>query len=323
MRKKSASHQLGQGYKHTLARLRKCTSKRKREGYLFCVQRLEACRAMHDCGPQCAPSRRSFVNSELLLWISISVFAGIVKILGTEMPLKTDKSPTTYLLSTDQIASIVKQELNMTLSEEHRMRSLLQTKEVKQEGTFAIVEVVQEKICDESHAFCRDPLSRIQKGYATASDAMNWFRNYRLSAEEIKKIDPAKIDCNDNSACELLSAYGLPMYIISMYPKNLKHRFDHSWHQFAACKLNENVFLIVDGNQSMIWYGTMQQYVEENGSRDTQSEIIPVVGISRYAEPFLRNPLSKFEVQALNGICSEEEMIPYYQSTQHSLVDSQ
>ena len=76
------------------------------------------------------------------------------------------------------------------------------------------------KICDESNAFCRDPIGRTQRGYEVTKRAINWFKNYRLSLEEQRDVDPETIDCNDNAACELLSEYGFPMHIISIYPKN-------------------------------------------------------------------------------------------------------
>lgn len=284
------------------------------------MQRLEAYQAMHEVGSPRVPPRRSFGNTRLIACLSMSVFIGALKTLGMEIPPQVTKAPDApYLLRLGQISNIVKHELDMTLKVLHPKELMPIAPRVVEISQ--MINVEGEKKCEASNIFQDGPIGTVQKGAAIANNVLDWLKNYRLSAEEIKHIDPKKIDCNDNPACELLSKYGLPMYIVSVCPENVGNLLKYDWHQFAACKLNEDVFLIIDGNTSLIWHGNLEQYVTEHASNKVPSHIIPLVGISEYREPVFHNVFSKFYVQ-IGHIQSKDEMPPYYQPTQHSLVDS-
>lgn len=280
-----------------------------------------------------AEKRPSFAHPQIVALLScVTLAIGGLNVLALEKPLVQKETPNSYHLTPDQIIDIVRQELGHTLilqTAQHQSvqpkqsinHPSTQTNSKPVETPTEMMHVVQTKVRQESCELVKHPIRSVQKGYVVAENAIHWLLHYQLSDEERKYIDPKKLDCNDNPACERLSAYGLPMYTVSIYPKNPEDRLDFSWHQFAACKLNQDVFLIVDGTRSLVWHGSLQQYVEQQSGGAVKNTIIPVVGISAYRKPYFDTVISKGLVQINNRIYEEDEMDSYFSN--ESIVRSE
>lgn len=301
----------------------KFARKEKKKGYGLAVQRPDLMKALPEA-ERPAEKRPSFAHPQIVALLScVTLAIAGLKLIALEKSQPQRKVAETYQLTPDQIIDIVRQELGHTLilqTAQHQSvqpkqsinHPSTQTNSKPVETPTKMMHVVQTKVRQESCELVKHPIRSVQKGYVVAENAIHWLLHYQLSDEERKYIDPEKLDCNDNPACERLSAYGLPMYTVSIYPKNPEDRLDFSWHQFAACKLNQDVFLIVDGTRSLVWHGSLEDYVQEETSGAVENAIIPVVGISEYAQSYFRNVVSKGLVQIAHRIASEDEMESYF-----------
>lgn len=243
-----------------------------------------------------------------------------VEILSIEKPAPVIES--SYKLRVEDMSNIIRAELNMTMVDMHS-KHLHATTEEASNDVPALVEVIVEKACTNIQKFCTDPMNTTQEGCVIAGQATEWIARYKLPVEQVKEMDPAKLDCNDNSACEVLSKYGLPMYTVSIWPKKPGHRLDHSWHQFAAAKLHEKEYLIVDGKSAIRWRGSLRDYVSQQVESLVPQEIIPTLGLSAHADAYFQNPISRGLVQLHHLIPSENHMEQYYQPTQSTLLAAQ
>lgn len=304
----------------------KFARKEKKKGYGLAVQRPDLMKALPEA-ERPAEKRPSFAHPQIVALLScVTLAIGGLKLIALEKSQPPRKVAEMYQLTPDQIIDIVRQELGHTLVLQTAQHQSVQPQQPKQpinhlsiqtkpkpvENPTGIMHVVQTKVRQQSRELVKHPIGSVQKGYVVAENAIHWLLHYQLSDEERKYIDPEKLDCNDNPACERLSAYGLPMYTVSIYPKNPEDRLDFSWHQFAACKLNQDVFLIVDGTRSLVWHGSLQQYVEQQTGGAVKNTIIPVVGISAYRQPYFDTVISKGLVQINNRIYEEDQMDSYF-----------
>lgn len=146
------------------------------------------------------------------------------------------------------------------------------------------------------------------------SSAWNWLQRYRLSEEEAAGLDPEELDCNDhaNIRCHRLTQrYGMPMHLISFWPKDARKTGRESWHLVAACKLGDNHFLIMENDvRAIFWHGTLAEYGETYPLRNehfTPMEVMPDIGISRYVRPAHDTLIAKIVLQ-IGNTRSEQDM---------------
>jgi hypothetical protein len=139
-------------------------------------------------------------------------------------------------------------------------------------------------------------------------DWAEWADSFHLSKEQtINGHEP--IDCNDPvyQIPEKLSTRGIPMYIVSIWPKDPELRGIKDWHQIAACKGDDKYFLIYSkGSPLTIWNGSLAQYVNECDRFDIPREIIPVFGISKFVEPKYDTAPAKWWQQISNAVPEDE-----------------
>lgn len=156
---------------------------------------------------------------------------------------------------------------------------------------------------------CASPSDTAGEISDDVSASVRYVRDYRMSENQVKEADPTVLDCNDfaNVTCERLERLGLPMYLLSIWPEDPTLRFDHGWHEMAACKLSEDLYLIFDDQRQTLWHGSLASYARQYGPKVTM-RIIPRVGISKFVEPKYNNGVSNLLVQAKHGIADEHEM---------------
>lgn len=155
-------------------------------------------------------------------------------------------------------------------------------------------------------ALPEDPQSSLERAWKNVKASNEFLSTYRPNKEEAANIHPKSLRCNApaNMGCEELEQLGLPMYLLSIWPKEPAARFHQSWHQMAVCKMNDRCFLIVDNNVVTLWHGSLKAFVAQYGDHMC---IISQFGIATYAEP--KNPKAgKFLSQACCGIADEKEM---------------
>ncbi len=290
--------------------------------YVLPVQRLGTPKAsLPTRSPNERHTRSSFVHGAIVAWLgSVGLATSGVEILSIEKHVPAIES--TYQLRVHDISNVIRVELNMTMVDRYSKHLNVVAEEASNDVP-DLVEVIVEKACTNMQKFCSDPMTITQEGCVVAEQATQWVSHYRLPAKQMKEMDPAKLDCNDNSAFEVLSKYGLPMYIVSIWPKQPGHRLDHSWHQFAATKLNENDFLIVDGKNALRWHGSLQDYVSQQPQSLVPQEIIPTLGLSKHADAYFQNPISRGLVQLHHLIPSEDHMEQYYKHIESNLMAAQ
>jgi len=164
-----------------------------------------------------------------------------------------------------------------------------------------------------------EPEESIGDTIVTTYDSTKYVVKYQQSEVELGEQNLTEPDCNDNaySTCQRLDRLGIPMYLISIWPRNPEERFDtdKDWHQMAACRIGENRFLIIDNSKIVtIWEGSLESFVTKckTGSSKYAYEIpmsiIPRLGISRFAEPKHNNGPSKMMTQSLQSVGSEDRM---------------
>ena len=131
--------------------------------------------------------------------------------------------------------------------------------------------------------------------------AYEWASNYQISYEEASRIQGATFDCNDPArhVCEKLSQPGIPMYFLSIWPKQPRDRLFHDWHQMAVCKLDDRYFFVVDNaKEGIYWHGSLQEFVTElSAEQSVPRSIIPGVGIAEFVEPRYDVAPAKFLLQ--------------------------
>jgi hypothetical protein len=120
--------------------------------------------------------------------------------------------------------------------------------------------------------------------------ASEYTENYQLSEEEMATMDPEEFDCNDHArrACQRLERHGIPMYYLSIWPRDPSLRLDEDSHQMAVCKLQENEYLICDNNNIIFWSGSPSAFARQyhdDYPKEAKMGIMAVIGISKYWEP--------------------------------------
>ncbi len=144
-----------------------------------------------------------------------------------------------------------------------------------------------------------------------ACNAYEWASRYQVSYNEAAQAQGEGFDCNDKArhACETLSHQGIPMYLLSIWPKLPKDRMKHDWHQMAACKLDDQYFFIVDhARHGTFWHGNLEEFMTEyNTNQTVPMSIIPHFGIAEYVEPRFDVVPAKFLMQFAHAQ-DEEEM---------------
>ena len=136
---------------------------------------------------------------------------------------------------------------------------------------------------------------------------VKYTKEYRRSREECHAVPEEYLDCNDftNWVCEYLDTYGVPMYMISIWARNPADGF-RKWHILAACKLGHRDYVIVDNARNVtMWRGSLGAFVDEYDSSGVTE--VPC-GISRYEKPHYDCPASRYALQYLHAIGSEEDI---------------
>lgn len=177
----------------------------------------------------------------------------------------------------------------------------------------------QNNVDKSMHQAIRENCANVQKNIRGIAI---FIMHYRLNAEEMERVSPADIDCNDhaNRACEKLSKLGLPMYVISICPKHSLRDIAYSWHQFAACKVREKDLLIIDNNRVLIWEGTLEEYVETRSSSALPMKIVPFVGVTPYREPLLHGPSAQALQHFKHAGYTPADMEPYIRSHESEMA---
>ena len=173
---------------------------------------------------------------------------------------------------------------------------------------FGMIRAASGKLWGKCKALCARPADTATEIKDDVCDSVRYVRDYRMSEEDMNAVDPSRIDCNDRAevTCERLSRIGLPMYLLSIWPEDPRCRFDHAWHQMAACKLADDTFLIFDDQHVTLWHGSLDVFARQYASTVTM-RLVPRVGISAFAEPKYDNGVSKLLVQAKHSV-SEGDM---------------
>jgi len=138
--------------------------------------------------------------------------------------------------------------------------------------------------------------------------SISWLINYQLSVSEQRRLKGKSIlDCNDRAraVCEKLSVHGIPMYMISVWPEEPYDRLQFDFHQFAACKLGHDYYLVINNGLAVFWRGSLAEYAAEYC--DAPMRLIPVAGISEFKQPLCDIPPAKFLLQIRNA-CPEDNM---------------
>ncbi|MBT3834981.1 hypothetical protein HOF56_01915 [Candidatus Peribacteria bacterium] len=151
--------------------------------------------------------------------------------------------------------------------------------------------------------------AKYKKIYSEFREWLEWAQNFHLSEEQVSK-GRGPVDCNEPAyqIPQKLSARGVPMYMISIRPRDPNLRSKISWHQFAACKGDRDYFLIYNKDHPItIWHGSLSQYVNECDRSDIPREVIPELGIIKFVEPEYDIALAKWWHQLTNPV-SEEDM---------------
>jgi hypothetical protein len=256
--------------------------------------------------------RSSVIHSHILaLLASVGMLVGSANILALEKPLNAQHRESS-IHSIDTLRDIIHHELQLTLRSEsaQQFQAPLSITHEREEVP-PLTDVILEKVAIKIENLCNTPYETLQKECKMIEGAADWAIKYRLSIEQVMQTNPDELDCNDNTACEILSPHGLPMHLISIWPQKAGHRLDHDWHQFAACKLRDNFFLVIDGKSAVLWNGSLKEYVAQH-TFGVPMEIIPGLGISEDARMYFDNPLSKGLGQLHHLVPSEEKMTSYY-----------
>lgn len=134
----------------------------------------------------------------------------------------------------------------------------------------------------DTHAFMLP--HRVAKGEPTA--ILKYITHYQLPRANAQECEPENRCCNTDAraVCETLTEYGLPMYYVSVCPAETEKMFQHSWHQFAACKIEAEHYIIIDGKECIVWSGTLAQFAKQF-YRGEEMHLVPMLGIAKYREP--------------------------------------
>ncbi len=133
---------------------------------------------------------------------------------------------------------------------------------------------------------------------------------YCMSAKETEHMSDADKDCNDyaNPACELLSVRRrMPMHLVAYWPQHPTKKTTADAHVVAACKLDTEHFVIIDGPHAYLWHGTLEEFGATFPERKNDLVPMSVMGITEYRLPKRDIPLNKLMLQALH-MCSEDTM---------------
>lgn len=119
---------------------------------------------------------------------------------------------------------------------------------------------------------------------------VEYLGSYRLSRMEASAVPTTALDCNDfaQCACEALHAKGILSYMVSTWAQDPNDGFEN-WHIFTVCKINDNIFVIVDnGGVATIWHGTfasfLKQYRTKSPEESPSVRLVPF-GISPFTVP--------------------------------------
>jgi len=235
---------------------------------------------------------RTFVNkvSRRFFLYSAATQGALVALLSTEeerpaldKPLSLDKL--LYLIRSD----IGEMEYRQLFAESPKEKDM-PASENPGIAPLSMIKNALGKLQTQGSNLREDPERTVSDIQGTMSASVEYVSTYRLSAESAASNDVQRIDCNDhaNIACERLSHYGIPMYLLSIWPLDPQDRFTHDWHQMAACKLDDDEYLILDNAHSLThWHGSLAQfgreYKEIRGS-SVPMAVIPYAGISRYVQ---------------------------------------
>lgn len=149
----------------------------------------------------------------------------------------------------------------------------------------------------------------IGKKWGQTKAVVSYVSHYRMSEQQVTSDTPQ--DCNDaaNIFCEKMSKrFGLPMHLISVWPMESHQRLSHSWHQFAACRMDDGRYLIMDKHIAVLWDGTLEEYAREHPCDRVPTSVIPILGKAEYREPEHDCVVSKVLLQIKHIIPHEEEM---------------
>ena len=136
--------------------------------------------------------------------------------------------------------------------------------------------------------------------------AKEYMATYQMSEEQIANAKPSTIDCNDYAfrACQRMERHGIPMYLLSICPRDPYMRCHKPSHQVAFCKLCEGKYIFFDNDNVIEWHGSsLDQFAAQYHIDNPDEEIMgvfPFVGISEFVQPEHNNPGSKILIQLFN-----------------------
>jgi len=186
---------------------------------------------------------------------------------------------------------------------------------------FIMTRAAISKLWIESHRLFEEPSEAIEDVTDTTRESVEYVVNYQQSEEELGRQNIKDPDCNDNaySACQKLDRYGIPMYLISIWTRKPKERFDTDkpWHQMAACRIGRNRFFIIDNSRAAtIWEGSLRSFVARYNTNVPVS-IIPAFGITKFTEPKYNTGPTKLMTHAFRT--AEENEMEIVQITDNSI----
>lgn len=166
-----------------------------------------------------------------------------------------------------------------------------------EERMLALEEEKREKTGTHAHTLPH----RVANGEPSA--ILKYITHYQLPRANALECEPENRCCNIDARaiCETLTEYGLPMYYVSVCPAETGKMLQHSWHQFAACKIEAERYLIFDGHECIVWSGTLAQFAKQF-YRTEKMQLVPMLGIAKYREPKYDIWLARWLINARESV---------------------